>query len=362
MSLPSLDVHADIARAWTPPSWLYTDPDRVRLVQERVFSRTWQFVDAPLPEPEHQQPVTLHGEPLVLTCEPSGRRHLLSNVCTHRGTIVCEEAKRSAGLRCRYHGRRFRLDGGFTSMPEFEGAEAFPSESDNLPSLPLECRGPMAFTRLASPGPSFEDWFRPVEERLAWLPWSELRFDPERSRDYDVAANWILYCENYLEGFHIPFVHPTLNELVDYSDYQTELLEWGSLQVGIARRGEGVFDLPDTAPDSGRSVAAYYFWLFPNLMLNFYPWGLSLNSVLPTGIDRCRVTFRSFVHREDLLSDGAGGDLHTVELEDESVVQAVQRGVRSRFYDRGRYSPTRETGTHHFHRLLDRWLQAGNTT
>jgi choline monooxygenase len=93
-------------------------------------------------------------------------------------------------------------------------------------------------------------------------------------------------------------------------------------------------------------------------MLNFYPWGLSLNLVLPLGPERTRVSFLSFVHDETLRGTGAGADLHRVEMEDEEIVESVQRGVRSRLYDRGRYSPRRETGTHHFHRLLARTMAA----
>ena len=103
-------------------------------------------------------------------------------------------------------------------------------------------------------------------------------------------------------------------------------------------------------------VAAYYYWIFPNLMLNFYPWGLSVNVVQPRGIDRTRVLFRSYVWDAGKLGDGAGNDLDQVEMEDEEVVQQVQRGVRSRFYDRGRYSPSKEQGVHQFHRLLCEFL------
>ena len=91
-------------------------------------------------------------------------------------------------------------------------------------------------------------------------------------------------------------------------------------------------------------------------MLNFYPWGLSVNLVQPVGMARTRVQFRSFVRDRSLLGQGAGGALDEVELEDEAVVQTVQRGLRSRFYSKGRYSPTREQGVHHFHRLIGEFL------
>ncbi|HVS01981.1 MAG TPA: SRPBCC family protein, partial [Thermoanaerobaculia bacterium] len=106
------------------------------------------------------------------------------------------------------------------------------------------------------------------------------------------------------------------------------------------------------SPDAGTRVAAYYFWVFPNLMLNVYPWGLSINVVRPLAVGRTRVSFLSWVWRPEKLASGAGAALDRVEREDEEVVECVQRGVRSRLYRRGRYSPTREQGVHHFHRLV----------
>jgi choline monooxygenase len=91
-------------------------------------------------------------------------------------------------------------------------------------------------------------------------------------------------------------------------------------------------------------------------MLNFYAWGLSVNLVQPLAIDRTRVLFRSYVWDASKLEAGAGAGLDRVEEEDEAVVEAVQRGVRSRLYNRGRYSPARERGVHHFHRLLVEFL------
>ncbi|MGL6270030.1 MAG: SRPBCC family protein, partial [Chitinophagaceae bacterium] len=132
----------------------------------------------------------------------------------------------------------------------------------------------------------------------------------------------------------------------------TELFPMSSLQLGIAKEGELCFDLPESSPDYGKKVGAYYYWVFPNLMFNFYPWGLSVNIINPMGLDKTRVQFQTYVWKEELFNTGAGSDLNTVEMEDEEVVEAVQQGIRSRYYEHGRYSVTREQGTHHFHRLI----------
>jgi choline monooxygenase len=274
-----------------------------------------------------------------------------TNVCTHRAAMVVTSAGPCTHLRCPYHGRRFGLDGKFQHMPEFKDAEGFPTDADHLRPVPHGHWGPLHFASL-DPERTLEQFLAPVVQRVGFLPLDRLQFDPETSRDYEVGANWALYCDNFLEGFHIPYVHPDLAKALDPNAYRTELFGHGSLQVGIAGKSESTFDLPAGHPDAGQRVAAYYFWLFPNLMLNFYPWGLSLNVVRPRSVDHTTISFESWVLDPSKRDEGAGASLHDVEMEDEEVVESVQRGVKSRFYDRGRFSPTQERGVHHFHRLL----------
>lgn len=351
-------VEADIRRAWTLPAWVYSDPAVLAACRERVFAPSWQFA-ADLDRvrvPGQVHPfLLLEGgldEPLLLTRDREDRLHCLSNVCTHRGTLVCEgDAMVQSQLRCRYHGRRFHLDGRFHSMPEFDGAEGFPSPADDLPRVPFGTWGRLGFASL-SPDVPFEDWLGDARRRCDWLPLDQAVFDATRSREYVVRANWALYVDNYLEGFHIPYVHAGLAQAIDYGSYRTECFRWSSLQLGVAAEGSDAFEPPPGSPDHGVRVAAYYWWLFPNTMLNFYPWGVSLNVVRPLAADLTRVSFLSFVWDASRLDAGAGAGLDRVEREDEVIVESVQRGTRARLYQRGRYSPAREAGVHHFHRLL----------
>jgi len=105
-----------------------------------------------------------------------------------------------------------------------------------------------------------------------------------------------------------------------------------------------------------KKIAAFYFFVFPNLMFNFYPWGLSVNIVKPIDPQNTKVSFLTFISDESKIETSAGADLETVELEDEAIVENVQKGIRSRFYSTGRYSPTREQGTYHFHRLIAEFM------
>jgi len=354
-----LEVAPDIAEASTLPAAFYQDPQVYERCKERVFAQSWQLVGDTddLKAPGTVKPlVLLEGcldEPLVLTRDYDDQLHLLSNVCTHRGMLVAETGGNERYLRCRYHGRRFGLDGCFQAMPEFEGVKGFPSAKDNLPQVSLELWGRNKFLFASlNPVAPLSEVLKPVQERLGWLPFNEFYFEPSRARDYLVRANWALYCDNYLEGFHIPFIHASLSSAIDYGSYTSEIYTWSNLQLGVAASGETAFDLPQDSPDYGKRIGAYYYWVFPNLMLNFYPWGLSVNVVRPLGPELTKVSFLPYVWDSTLLETGAGAGLDRVEREDEVVVEAVQKGVKSRFYDRGRFSVAREQGVHHFHRLL----------
>jgi len=360
--MPRFFVDPDISIAKTIDTAVYTSPEVFEEMKERIFSCSWQFIGSSelVNEKGSCYPFTLLenylNEPLLLTKDDRGKISCLSNVCTHRGNILIYEPCQTANLRCKYHGRLFHLDGKFKSMPEFKEVKHFPSADDDLHQLPLFQWNKFLFTSLDKKFPA-EDFLKDMMKRLDWMPLDEFVFRPDLSKDFLVDANWALYCENYQEGFHIPFVHTGLNSLIDYGDYQTELFfPYSSLQIGISKTGEDCFDLPTSSPGHGKKIAAYYFWVFPNLMFNFYPWGLSVNIVQPLTVDKTKVSFHIYVWKEEKRNKGAGKNLNKVELEDEEIVQNVQKGIRSGFYRHGRYSVTRERGTHHFHRLLAGFL------
>ncbi len=349
-------IDPDITRAETLPAGFYRDPNVFQDCRERIFQHSWQLVEDPMTLMKNSAHpfLFLEGmleEPLVLTKDDAGRVHCLSNVCTHRGNLIVDEERSCRNLTCGYHGRQFDLSGKFRSMPEFNAAIDFPRAEDHLRPFPLLDWGPLKFTAL-SPEFEFEKILDRLEERLGFLPLEEAVFSASRSKTYHLQANWALYCDNFLEGFHIPFVHKGLNEVLKYSQYQIELDEYFNVQIGRSDDPEFCFDFPPGHPDEEENIAAYYYWVFPNLMINVYPWGLSINVVKPMDLEKTRISFLSYVFDESKLESGAGADLHRVEMEDEEIVLAVQKGVKSRFYRSGRFSPTMEKGVHHFHTLI----------
>lgn len=356
-----INIDDDIKKASTLPGDFYANPTIFEHVREKIFVKSWQYAGdtKDIQLNEHVCPFMLLpgflNEPLLLTRDSNDRIHCLSNVCTHRGNLVAEHPGHNKQLKCRYHGRRFKLDGTFEHMPEFKETENFPSPSDSLPKVPFVNWSQFIFVSI-NPLFEFQSVIDNMNERLSWLPISQFKYDATRSKDYLVNANWALYCDNYLEGFHIPFIHPDLNKSLDYKTYQTQIYKYCNLQIGHGSSGTDCFDIPSSHPDYGKEIAAYYYWIFPNMMFNFYPWGLSINIVKPLSVNLSKVSFLTYVMDESKLHHGAGALLDKVEREDESVVESVQLGIKSRLYKKGRYSPKKEQGVHHFHTLIAEFL------
>ena len=339
-------VDPDITVARTLAPRFFSDAAAFERSRGAIFARTWQWLGdlADVREPQRLSPrallPTLLDEPLLLARDAGATLRCMSNVCTHRGNILVGAPCAAKDIRCGYHSRRFDLAGRMTFMPEFKEAKDFPSSADDLAPVPFGEWAGHGFASL-EPAAPFEAFIADMAAAVAREPLDRMRLDASRSRDYEMRAHWALYVENYLEGFHIPFVHAGLDAVVDYGTYETRLFRYSNVQLAAAKDG---------------SPAAQYWWIFPNLMLNFYPWGVSVNLVEPRTPESTRVAFRSYVWDASRLETGAGAALDRVEAEDEAIVEAVQRGVRSRLYRGGRYSPARERGVHHFHRLLCEFL------
>jgi choline monooxygenase len=354
-------INPDITFAETLPASFYRSQEIFDLLIEKVFAQTWQFAGdttkVALPQQIHPFNFLEFGleEPMLLT-NVDGELSCISNVCTHRGNILCHSPGKSRQITCAYHGRRFNLQGEFQHMPQFKEALNFPRKADDLFRFPLRQWGPWLFTALKEEM-DFQEVLESMNQKVGFLPLHEFKEDKSRNKDYLVNTHWALYCDNYLEGFHIPFVHDSLNAVLDYSQYETVLFPKANLQIGHSSGGEHIFDFPADHEDYGKQISAYYFWIFPNMMFNFYPWGCSINIVKPIALNRTKVSFITYVYDESKLDTGAGAALDKVEREDEFVVEGVFKGMNSRVYQTGRFSPQMEKGVHHFHSLLAQYLK-----
>ena len=357
-----MHIHENIKKAETLEATFYTDGDIFQETKRAIFEKTWHLLGRKkelLHIGVNVNPLFLYEkfleEPILLS-QDGEQLYCLSNVCTHRAFLLAHHPCEIRKITCAYHGRRFALDGTMEFMPEFKEADDFPSTCDHLPKLPIKMWKDFIFTSI-NPSVDLDEIFSKLDERCGFLDVASYRYAPEFDKLYTVHANWALYCDNFLEGFHIPFVHDKLGGMIDYGSYVTECYAHINLQIGYSKGDTPYFDLPPEHVDYGKKVTAYYYWIFPNLMFNFYPWGLQVNIVEPIGQSFSKVHFKHYICDEELWKSMEGDHVaEKTQREDEWVVEGVQKGLRSTFYKTGRFSPTREQGVHHFHRLIAEFM------
>lgn len=360
--LRDYDADAPLARASTIPGSWYTDPRVLDRERTSVFSRSWQLV-ARLEQLEGAGAYVtaeIAGEPIVVVRGHDAELRAFFNVCRHHAAAVMTEcAGKADRLRCPYHGWTYGLDGALKTVTELEGVEDLDRSQLGLVPVRVATWHQLVFVCLDPSSPSLEDW---LGERLrtetAALGLDRLRF-VER-REWTIACNWKVFVDNYLDGgYHVPFLHKGLSSILAFKEYRIECFDRACLQSSPITSSEQ----NDAMTASVRKGHAAYYWLYPNLMLNWYEGYLDTNLVLPLGPDRMKVVFdfyfADFDGDEARARNRASIDVSAkIQDEDHAICESVQRGLGSRAYRAGRLSVRREAGEHLFHRLLAADLRA----
>ncbi|MGQ0384363.1 MAG: aromatic ring-hydroxylating oxygenase subunit alpha, partial [Gammaproteobacteria bacterium] len=311
-----------------------------------VLARGWQLV-------AHAADVAGIGDhvvtrvadaPVIVVRGDDGVLRAFPNVCRHRaGPLALGNGRGARMLHCRYHGWIYGLDGQLKRAPEMQGAAGFDVRMIRLPSLGIAEWLGLVFVSLAAAPVPFPEVIAGIAGRIAPADFAPMRH--VHSRTYGVACNWKVYVDNYVEGYHLPHVHAGLTQALDYRNYLTETARWHSLQHSpVAADG--------AAYGEGR---AFYYFVYPNTMLNVMPGRLQANRVLPAGPNRCRVEFHYYYLPDPQAEARIAADLaftDRVQVEDGAICEQVQLGLASGFYDPGRLCPRHEGAVAHFHRLL----------
>lgn len=352
-------------RAATPPSAIYTGAETLERERRAIFNRTWQLVGRldQVAEPGSYFTAEVAGEPVIIARDRDAELRAFFNVCRHRaGPVACGAGARTS-FQCRYHGWTYSLDGRLLGTPEFDGVECFDKADNGLVQIKLATWEQFIFVNLDPTGaPALEELLEDIPSLTEHIGMSSMKL-VER-RDYLINCNWKVYVENYLEGYHLPMVHPGLMRELDYANYRTITRRYYSMQdAPIKRAGENAenrrYRSSDELPE------ALYFWVFPNLMININPETTSTNLIVPLSEDRTLTVFEWLAH--DPADDEARKRmLATIEFSEEIqqediwICEAVQRGLKSVSYDRGRYSVKRENGVHHFHSLWREFFEVNS--
>jgi choline monooxygenase len=346
-----------LEQAATLPASFYFGEAVYERERREIFNRTWQLAGRleQLPEAGSYFTFEVAGEPLLVVRGKDEVLRAFFNVCRHRAGPVAQGAGCRSSLQCAYHGWTYSLDGGLLATPSFEGVACFTKDEHGLVPVRLETWEQFIFVNLDPQSPPLSAFLEEILPLTAGLRIAGMRL-VER-RDYLIDCNWKVYVDNYLEGYHLPMVHPGLMRELDFSSYRTVTHRYCSRQVAPIRKASGNQAERYYAGDGENE--ALYFWVFPNLMINSNPETLSTNLIVPLSAEKTLTIFEWFARDAD--SEAAHKRLlgtiefsDQVQQEDIGICEAVQKGLRSVAYDRGRYSPRFENGLHHFHQL---WRQ-----
>jgi phenylpropionate dioxygenase-like ring-hydroxylating dioxygenase large terminal subunit len=346
---------APLAEASTIPSAWYVDAGVADLESENVFSKTWQVIGRTdqIQKPGDFLTFTVAGEPIVAVRGTDGQLRAFYNVCRHHAAaVVTEPCGHAQILHCPYHGWNYGLDGSLKGMPEFEGVKGFDRTANGLVPVKVATWEKFVLVNLDSNAEPVERFLGRIMQRMAPLEVTKLHY--VASRQYDIACNWKVFVDNYLDGgYHVPHLHKGLNSVLDYKQYTIENEDRYCLQSSPMVSSD-----EDAATGATRKGdRAWYFWQYPNFMINCYAGYMDTNLVIPVDVDHCRVIFDFYFgeiateaarkYNEESIAVG-----DRVQSEDLGICEAVQRGLKSRAYGAGRLSVRREAGEHLFHRLL----------
>jgi len=372
-----------IAEASGLPNAAYVDERYFYYERDQVIGRTWAglaFADS-IPNRPYAQPVEFIGLPLLITRDRSGVLRVFHNVCSHRGMkLVGEPTEVQGVINCRYHCWAYSVSGDLKATPHLGGvnrhtADGFDNAEHGLKAVrSAEFMG-VIFINLSGDAPEFERHIGPLKQRASGLVgaggWQELHPGATHSRlAIDLRCNWKLAVENYCEAYHLPWVHPALNDYSRLEDHYCfsdaeDFAGQGSLAYRLSDvAGTCLPRLPQWPTE--RTHVAEYPSLYPNVLLGFQADHAFAVILTPMTPHSTREEVRIFYVGEGATADAYGACRTATQAawdvvfrEDVFAVEGMQQGRASPGYQGGVFSPVMDQPTHHFHRWVAAKLAAG---
>lgn len=331
----------------------YRDPARHAIERKAIFGRSWLFMahTSELRAEGDAVAATIAGYPLVVVRSGDSLK-AFHNVCRHRaGPLVDGDRERCpGGFTCKYHGWTYTLDGRLRNARDFGAASGFDPRQFGLVPLKVETWRHFVFVNADLDAQPLADVLAPLDRRLGARDFGGL-VHAER-RTHDIACNWKIYVENYLEGYHIPNVHPMLDAQVDATQYKVSV--------------DGAICFHDAPPKEKGSSVYDGVWAFalPHLGFNSYgDDGLMMERMVPMGLSSTRLIYDYYLPPaiaanaqavQRILSTSA-----IVTAEDKSICEKVQINIDAGIYDQGVLSPKHEAGVGWFQTYFQNMTETG---
>ena len=349
-----------LAQGFTLPARWYAGDEIFRFEQQRIFQRFWQYVGRSDQVANPGDYFASHAGtvPVAVVRDRDRELHAFVNVCRHRAHEVVQGEGNRATLQCPYHAWTYSLDGSLRTAPRAEREPGFDKEELSLLPVHVDTWGPFVFVNVDADAAPLADALGVLPELVArsGVDVGALRFRERSSAE--LAANWKVVVENFLECYHCAVAHPSFSSVVDVDPdaYRLETAGLVSSQFGPVRPSAGGNGKKVPYDPRGEAEEGHFHFLFPSFTLNIMPGraNVSVGPVIPAGPERT-LRFLDYYFGEDVPDDWVGDMLEfdaQVGREDRGLIESVQRGLRSDMVERGRLMPESEKLIAHFQRLV----------
>lgn len=345
MNLPA----ANVSLAFGLPATWYHAPEIYERERQAVFRREWIWLgrEDQLRNPGDYIAIEFAGWRLFAIRDRDGALHAFHNVCRHRGAPILKDGPgRCDVLRCGYHGWTYDTAGRLRATPHFGNAVDFDKNDYGLHPIRVATWRGFVFANLADdPVPLLEglgDLAREAEP----YPLEDYRFVGEET--FEMDCNWKVYTDNYVEGYHIPGIHPAFNAVIDFEKFTTE-----------GRNRTVIMQAPQK---DGAVYSGTWLWRYPNMTLSTFPGGMNISRIVPLGPRRVRQYYNF------LFADTSPEALErhrrtmawtcNVIREDFAVCEGTQANMEAGIFTHGPLSPRHEDGVRYYHALLQQALAA----
>ena len=220
----SKGYHPDPFSSWSLNARCYQDPMFLRLDQQQIFHRSWQFLchESKLQETGSYIAADVQGQSIFATRDQNGELRAFYNVCKHRGhELVSGEGKKNL-IVCPYHAWSYSLDGKLKAARRSEFLNDFNKSDICLDQVRIEVFCHLVFINLdANATPLAEQSEDLASEIMQYAPdLADLKFAHRLT--YNIKANWKSVVDNFLECYHCPVAHKDFCTLVDMDTYKVK--------------------------------------------------------------------------------------------------------------------------------------------
>jgi choline monooxygenase len=344
-----MNLQRDASLAFTLPATWYHAPDIHERERQAIFRREWIWIgrEDQLRNPGDYLATDIVGWRVFAIRDRDGNLRAFHNVCRHRaGPLVEDGAGRCDVLRCRYHGWIYDTAGHLRRTPYFGEPADFDKTAFSLFPVRVATWRGFVFVNLDENAGPLEASLGDLVRETADYPIEDFQFVHQEV--FDMNCNWKTYTDNFVEGYHIPGIHPAFHAVIDFDKFTAE--GRNRTVVMMAPQKDGSF------------YGGTWLWRYPNMTLSVFPDGMNISRIMPLGAGRTRQIY-NFLFR-DISAAAAAKNRDTIERncavirEDFGICETAQANLEGGVYERGPLSPRQEDGVRYFHELLRESLAA----